>query len=32
VSGFGASGVGTENAELGLLEFTRLKHIMIDQR
>ncbi len=32
VSGFGASGVGTENAELGLLEFTRLKHVMIDNR
>ncbi|WP_084161241.1 aldehyde dehydrogenase family protein [Nocardia sp. BMG51109] len=32
VSGFGASGVGTENAELGLLEFTRLKHVMVDTR
>jgi betaine-aldehyde dehydrogenase len=32
VSGFGQSGIGTENAELGLLEYTRLKHIMIDQR
>lgn len=32
VSGFGASGIGTENAQAGLLEFTRLKHIMIDNR
>ena len=30
VSGFGASGVGVENGELGILEFTRLKHIMVD--
>jgi len=30
VSGFGMSGVGVENAELGILEFTRLKHIMVD--
>ena len=32
VSGFGASGVGVENGELGILEFTRLKHIMVDPR
>ncbi|GGF33880.1 aldehyde dehydrogenase family protein [Subtercola lobariae] len=31
VSGFGSSGIGTENAELGVIEFTRLKHVMIDQ-
>lgn len=30
VSGFGASGVGVENGELGIMEFTRLKHIMVD--
>ncbi|PBC54751.1 aldehyde dehydrogenase family protein [Rhodococcus sp. ACPA1] len=32
VSGFGASGIGTENAEAGLLEYTRLKHVMVDNR
>jgi betaine-aldehyde dehydrogenase len=32
VSGFGHSGLGTENAEAGLLEFTRLKHVMVDNR
>lgn len=32
VAGFGASGIGTENAEAGLLEYTRLKHIMVDNR
>ena len=32
VSGFGASGTGTENGSAGVLEFTRLKHVMIDQR
>ena len=30
VSGFGYSGLGTENAEAGLLEFTRVKHVMVD--
>ncbi|CDR01596.1 aldehyde dehydrogenase family protein [Streptomyces iranensis] len=30
VSGFNASGVGTENSQDGLLEFTRLKHVMVD--
>ena len=32
VSGFGHSGLGTENAEAGLLEFTRVKHVMVDNR
>ena len=32
VSGFGYSGIGTENAEAGFLEFTRVKHIMVDNR
>ena len=32
VSGFGHSGLGTENAEAGLLEFTRVKHVMVDSR
>lgn len=32
VSGFGHSGIGTENAEAGFLEFTRVKHIMVDNR
>lgn len=32
VSGFGYSGVGTENAEAGFLEFTRVKHVMVDSR
>ena len=32
VSGFGQSGIGTENAEAGLLEFSRVKHIMVDNR
>ncbi len=32
VSGFGHSGIGTENAEAGFLEFTRVKHVMIDNR
>lgn len=29
VSGFSASGVGTENAQEGVLEYTRLKHVMV---
>jgi betaine-aldehyde dehydrogenase len=32
VSGFGHSGIGTENAEAGFLEFTRVKHVMVDNR
>ncbi len=32
VSGFGHSGIGTENADAGFLEFTRVKHVMIDNR
>lgn len=32
VSGFGQSGIGTENALAGFLEFTQVKHIMIDSR
>jgi betaine-aldehyde dehydrogenase len=32
VSGFGHSGIGTENAEGGFLEFTRVKHVMVDNR
>ncbi|KUI29307.1 aldehyde dehydrogenase family protein [Mycobacterium sp. GA-2829] len=32
VSGFGHSGIGTENAEAGFVEFTRVKHVMIDGR
>jgi betaine-aldehyde dehydrogenase len=32
VSGFGHSGIGTENAEAGFLEFTRVKHVMVDSR
>lgn len=32
VSGFGVSGIGAENSELGVLEFTRLKHVMVDHR
>jgi betaine-aldehyde dehydrogenase len=32
VSGFGYSGIGTENAEAGFLEFTRVKHVMVDYR
>ena len=32
VSGFGQSGIGTENALAGFLEFTRVKHVMIDSR
>jgi betaine-aldehyde dehydrogenase len=32
VSGFGLSGIGTENALAGFLEFTRVKHVMIDSR
>lgn len=32
VSGFGQSGIGTENAIAGFLEFTRVKHIMVDSR
>jgi betaine-aldehyde dehydrogenase len=32
VSGFRHSGLGTENAEAGLLEFTRVKHVMVDNR
>jgi betaine-aldehyde dehydrogenase len=32
VSGFGYSGIGTENAEGGFLEFTRVKHVMVDNR
>lgn len=32
VSGFGISGYGTENASVGVQEFTRLKHVMVDQR
>lgn len=29
VSGFRQSGVGAENGEVGILEFTRLKHVMV---
>ena len=32
VSGFGLSGIGTENALAGFIEFTRVKHVMIDSR
>lgn len=32
VSGFGLSGIGTENALAGFLDFTRVKHVMIDSR
>jgi betaine-aldehyde dehydrogenase len=32
VSGFGLSGIGTENAMAGFLEFTRVKHVMVDSR
>lgn len=32
VAGFGYSGIGTENAEAGFLEFTRVKHVMVDNR
>ncbi|MCW2513810.1 MAG: Gamma-aminobutyraldehyde dehydrogenase [Mycobacterium sp.] len=32
VSGFGHSGIGTENADAGFLEFTRVKHVMVDNR
>ncbi|KWX64516.1 aldehyde dehydrogenase family protein [Mycobacterium sp. NAZ190054] len=32
VTGFGYSGIGTENAEAGFLEFTRVKHVMVDSR
>ena len=31
VTGYGESGYGTENGQLGVLEFTRLKHIAISQ-
>ncbi len=32
VSGFGMSGIGTENGEAGILELTRVKHVMTDSR
>lgn len=32
VSGFKASGVGVENGQIGILEYTRLKHVMVDPR
>jgi betaine-aldehyde dehydrogenase len=31
VTGYGESGYGTENSQLGVLEFTRLKHVAISQ-
>ncbi|MGF0313354.1 aldehyde dehydrogenase family protein [Rhodococcus sp. IEGM1428] len=32
ISGFAMSGLGTENSEAGFLEFTRVKHVMVDSR
>lgn len=32
VTGFADSGLGTENAQGGLLEYTQIKHVMVDTR